>query len=121
MGSQLAMAESNQVLRALARPAQRARVHSGGRVPEHLVTAGRVSLSVTVFTANAKPRKTAESIEVERRYRNVINTFLAGQMPGFSHQRHVCVDNILRHLPYGRELMHLGLQTMTCRKFVVGK
>jgi hypothetical protein len=76
---------------------------------------------VTVFTANGKPRKTAESIDVERRYRNVIDTFLAGQMPSFSHQRHVHVANILRHVPYGRELMHLGLQTMTYRKFVVGK
>jgi hypothetical protein len=76
---------------------------------------------VTVFTANGKPRRTAESIDVERRYRNVIDTFLAGQMPSFSHQRHVHVANILRHVPYGRELMHLGLQTMTYRKFVVGK
>jgi hypothetical protein len=76
---------------------------------------------VTVFTTNGKPRKTAVSIEVERCYRNVIDTFLAGQMPNFTHQRHVHVANILRHIPYGRELMHLGLQTMTYRKFVLGK
>jgi hypothetical protein len=47
--------------------------------------------------------------------------FLAGQMPNFNHQRHVRVGNILRHLPSGRELMHLGLQTMTYRQFVVGR
>jgi hypothetical protein len=76
---------------------------------------------VTVLTAHAKPKRTLESIQVERQYRNVIDTFLAGQMPNFTHQRHVHVANILRHLPYGRELMHLGLQTMTHRQFVVGK
>jgi hypothetical protein len=76
---------------------------------------------MTVLTANGKPKRTLESIQVERRYRNVITFFLAGQMPNFNHQRHVHVANILRHLPYGRELMHLGLQTMTYRQFVVGK
>jgi hypothetical protein len=76
---------------------------------------------MTVLTENGKPKRTLESILVERRYRNVITLFLAGQMPNFNHQRHVHVANILRHLPYGRELMHLGLQTMTYRQFVVGK
>ena len=76
---------------------------------------------MTTLTANGKPKRTIESLQVERRYRNVIDTFLAGQMPNVTHQRHVHVANILRHIPYGRELMHLGLQTMTYRKFVVGK
>jgi hypothetical protein len=52
---------------------------------------------------------------VERQYRNVIDTFLAGRMPNFTHERHVHVANVLHHLPYGRELMHLGLQTMAHR------
>jgi len=60
-------------------------------------------------------------MRVEREYRNVITLFLAGQLPDFTHQRHVHVANILKHIPYGRELMHLGLQTMTYRQFVVGK
>jgi hypothetical protein len=76
---------------------------------------------VTSSSRNGKPKRTADSLQVERRYRNVITLFLSGQMPNFSHARHVHVANILRHLPYGRELMHLGLQTMTYRQFVVGK
>jgi hypothetical protein len=76
---------------------------------------------MTTFTANGKPKRSLESIQVERRYRNVITLFLAGLLPNFNHQRHVHVANILRHLPYGRELMHLGLQTMAYRQFVVGK
>lgn len=76
---------------------------------------------MTTLTASGKPKRTAESIRVEREYRNVITLFLSGQMPIFTHQRHVNVANILKHIPYGRELMHLGLQTMTYRQFVVGK
>lgn len=71
--------------------------------------------------ANGKPKRTIDSMAVERRYRNVITRFLSGQLPNFTHQRHVHVAHILHHLPYGRELMHLGLQTMTYRQFVVGK
>ena len=76
---------------------------------------------MTPLTASGKPKRSLESIQIERRYRNVINLFLAGQLTNFNHQRHVHVANILRHLPYGRELMHLGLQTMAYRQFVVGK
>jgi len=76
---------------------------------------------VVSFTARGKPKRTVESLQVERRYRNVITLFLSGQLPNFDHQRHVHVANILRHLPYGRELMHLGLQTMAHRFFVVDK
>ena len=67
------------------------------------------------FTARGKMKRTIESLRVERQYRNVIDTFLAGTLPNFSHERHVDVANILHHLPYGRELMHLGLQTMAHR------
>ena len=66
-------------------------------------------------------KRTIESLRVERRYRNAIDTFLAGRMPHFSHERHVHMVNILRHLPYGRELMHLGLQTMAYRHFIPDK
>lgn len=51
----------------------------------------------------------------------MITLFLSGQLPNFDHQRHVYVANILRHLPFGRELMHLGLQTMAYRHFVPDK
>ena len=60
-------------------------------------------------------------MQIERRYRNVLTLFLAGQMPNFSHQRHVDVANILHNLPFGRELMHLGLQTMAYRNFIPDK
>src|SRR6187551_3315046 len=60
-------------------------------------------------------------MQIERRYRNVLTLFLSGQMPNFSHQRHVDVANILHNLPFGRELMHLGLQTMAYRNFVPDK
>lgn len=46
---------------------------------------------------------------------------MSGQLPTFTHERHIHVANILRHLPYGRELMHLGLQTMAHRNFVPDK
>lgn len=76
---------------------------------------------MTSFSPSGKPKRSIESMRIERQYKNVITFFLSGQMPNFSHQRHVHVANILKHIPYGRELMHLGLQTMTYRQFVVGK
>lgn len=76
---------------------------------------------MTSFSPSGKPKRSIESLQVERRYRNVIRLFLAGEMPNFTHQRHVHVANILRHLPFGRELMHLGLQTMAYRHFVPDK
>lgn len=44
--------------------------------------------------------------------------FLAGRLPHSTHQRHVHVANILHHRPYGRELMHLGLQVMAYRNVI---
>lgn len=76
---------------------------------------------MTTFTASGKPKRTAESVRVQRRYHNVITLFLSGQLPNFSHERHVQVANVLHHLPYGRELMHLGLQVMAYRNFVPDK
>jgi len=76
---------------------------------------------MTTFTKSGKPKRSIASMQIERRYRNVLTLFLSGQLPNFNHQRHVHVANILKHIPYGRELMHLGLQTMTYRQFVVGK
>ena len=69
----------------------------------------------TGVSATGKPKRTIASLRVEREYRNVIDRFLAGTLPNFTHERHVDVANILHHLPYGRELMHLGLQTMAHR------
>ncbi len=76
---------------------------------------------MTTFTASGKPKRSIESLRIERRYRNVLTLFLSGQMPSFSHERHVDVANVLWHLPFGRELMHLGLQTMAHRHLVPGK
>lgn len=72
-------------------------------------------------TTQPKPRLSREAIVVERDYRNVITLFLAGRLPNFTHERHVHVANILHHLPYGRELMHLGLQAMAYRNFIPDK
>lgn len=76
---------------------------------------------MTSFTARGKPKRTVASIRIERTYRNVVTLFLSGQLPNVTHERHVHVANILRRLPYGRELMHLGLQTMAHRQIVAGK
>ena len=76
---------------------------------------------MTTFTASGKPKRTIASLNVERRYRNVIDVFLSGRMPAFDHERHVDVVNILWHLPFGRELMHLGLQTMAHRHLIPHK
>ncbi len=76
---------------------------------------------MTATTTNRKPKRSIESVQIERRYRNVLRYFLSGEMPNFDHARHVHVANILKHLPYGRELMHLGLQTMAYRHFVPDK
>ena len=73
------------------------------------------------MSSEVKPRLSREAIKVERAYRNVITLFLAGRLGNFSHQRHVHVANVLWHLPYRRELMHLGLQTMAYRNFIPDK
>lgn len=48
-------------------------------------------------------------------YALVIDAFLAGRLPRFDHARHLDVANVLRRLPHGRELMHLGLQVTATR------
>jgi hypothetical protein len=53
--------------------------------------------------------------EVTARYGRVIDLFLAGRLAGLNHARHIHVANILRHVPHGRELMHLGLQVTATR------
>ena len=75
----------------------------------------------TSITRSGKPKRSVESIRIERQYANVVRLFLAGELPSFDHRRHVHVANILHHLPYGRELMHLGLQVMAYCNFVPDK
>ena len=53
--------------------------------------------------------------EILARYEPVLTLFFAGRLPGFNHARHLAVANILRRLPHGRELMHLGLQITAIR------
>jgi hypothetical protein len=65
--------------------------------------------------ADARSINPMRAFQTPSQYRNVIDTFLAGKMPNFSHERHVDVANVLHHFPYGRELMHLGLQVMAYR------
>ena len=51
----------------------------------------------------------------------VVDLFLAGKLPGLNHARHVAVARILKNVPRGRELMHLGLQVTVTRAGVPEK
>lgn len=59
--------------------------------------------------------------EITHTYEPILTLFFAGRLPGFNHARHLAVANILFHLPYGRELMHLGLQITATRAGVPEK
>jgi hypothetical protein len=49
------------------------------------------------------------------KYEPIITLFLAGRMPRMNHARHLAIANILRRVPNGRELMHLGIQVTAIR------
>ena len=51
----------------------------------------------------------------------ILTLFFAGRLPGMNHARHVAVARILKRLPHGRELMHLGLQVTAIRHGVPEK
>jgi hypothetical protein len=55
------------------------------------------------------------------RFERVIDLFLAGRLPRMNHARHLAVANVLRHIPNGRALMHLGLQVTATRAGVPEK
>ena len=55
------------------------------------------------------------------KYEPILTLFLAGRLPRMNHARHVAVANILRHLPHGRALMHLGIQVTAVRAGVPEK
>lgn len=59
-------------------------------------------------------------VDVER-FHPIIDLFLAGRLPGFNHARHVAVARILKNVPNGRALMHLGIQATAIRAGVPGK
>jgi len=61
------------------------------------------------------------SREIEKRYEQVLTLFFAGRLPRLNHSRHIAVAQILRNLPHGRELMHLGLQITATRAGVPEK
>src|SRR5579883_1457366 len=48
-------------------------------------------------------------------YEPIITLFLAGRLPRLNHARHLAVAAILKQMPNGRELMHLGLQVTALR------
>jgi hypothetical protein len=62
-----------------------------------------------------------ESNAIEARYEPVLTLFFAGRLPRLNHARHIAVANILRHLPHGRELLHLGLRITATRAGVPEK
>ena len=59
--------------------------------------------------------------EVEIRYERILSLFFSGRLSNFNHARHIAIANILRRLPHGRELMHLGLQITATRAGVPEK
>ncbi len=65
--------------------------------------------------------QTISSREIEKRYERVLTLFFAGRLPRLDHSRHIAVAKILRNLPHGRELMHLGLQITATRAGVPEK
>jgi hypothetical protein len=55
------------------------------------------------------------------KYKPLIDRFLSGTLPGMNHARHVAIANVVMRLPYGRELIHLGLQITAIRAGVPEK
>jgi hypothetical protein len=45
----------------------------------------------------------------------VVDLFLAGRLPKMNHARHVAIARILKNVPHGQKLMHLGLQATAIR------
>jgi len=62
----------------------------------------------------ASPRAASEAEDLAR-FEPILTLFFAGRMPRMNHARHVALGNILRHVPHGRELMHLGIQVTAIR------
>ncbi|HZQ93010.1 MAG TPA: hypothetical protein VFA60_14550 [Terriglobales bacterium] len=56
--------------------------------------------------------------DIQSKYEPVLTLFFSGRLTGLNHARHVAVANILRRLPHGRELMHLGLRITAIRNGV---
>ena len=54
-------------------------------------------------------------------YEPIITLFLAGRMPRMNHERHLAIAEIMRRLPNGRELMHLGIRVTAIRAGKAGK
>lgn len=54
-------------------------------------------------------------------YERIVDLFLAGKLPRMNHARHIAVANLLLPLPYGRALVHLGLQVTATRQGVPEK
>jgi hypothetical protein len=51
----------------------------------------------------------------------VVDLFLAGKLPNMNHARHVAVARIMKAVPNGAALMHLGLQVTATRAGVPEK
>ena len=51
----------------------------------------------------------------------VVDLFLAGRLPKMNHARHVAVARILKNVPHGQKLMHLGIQATAIRAGVPEK
>lgn len=51
----------------------------------------------------------------------IVSLFLSGRMPGMNHARHVALARVFKTLPFGRELLHLGLQVTATRAGVPQK
>jgi hypothetical protein len=54
-------------------------------------------------------------------HERILTLFFAGRLPRMSHARHVAVARLLKRMPHGRALMHLGLQVTAIRAGVPEK
>ena len=51
----------------------------------------------------------------------ILTLFFAGRLPNLNHARHQAVARILKTMPHGRALMHLGIQITAIRAGVPEK
>ena len=54
-------------------------------------------------------------------YEPILTLFFAGRLPNLNHARHLAVARILKTMPHGLALMHLGLQITAIRAGVPEK
>src|SRR5688500_7324961 len=62
-----------------------------------------------------------DSSRERQRITFILDLFLTGRMPNMNHARHVAIAQLLKRMPDGLRLMHLGLQATATRAGVPEK